>query len=118
MVKLDIERIAKLETQMEDLKENVAAVKEDVKEVHSRITTTTREIVDKIDDMKQCIDNKLDQSSKKAESQRNEIKDSLEKDIEEVAVRVDAIEKWRYMVIGAAIVIGYLIGAYKFSGWQ
>ena len=43
------ERIAKLEAQVEGIKEDVAAVKQDIKELHSRITTGNREITDHID---------------------------------------------------------------------
>jgi len=46
---MDAERIAKLEAQVEGIKEDVADVKQDIKELHSRITTTTREITDHID---------------------------------------------------------------------
>jgi hypothetical protein len=47
--RLDTERIARMEAQMENLKADVADVKQDIKELHSRITTTTREITDHID---------------------------------------------------------------------
>jgi predicted nucleic acid-binding Zn-ribbon protein len=46
---INIERITRLETQMADLKEDVAAVKSDIKELHSRITSGNREIMDKLD---------------------------------------------------------------------
>ena len=44
---MDTERIAKLEAQVESIKEDVAGVKQDIKELHSRITTGNREIMDK-----------------------------------------------------------------------
>ena len=44
---MDLERIAKLEAQVEGIKEDVKDLKVDVKEVHSRITTGNREIVQK-----------------------------------------------------------------------
>jgi len=46
---LDQERVAKLETQVEAIKEDVGEVKNDIKELHSRITTGNREIMDKLD---------------------------------------------------------------------
>ena len=45
------ERIAKLEAQMESIKEDVSELKGDVKEIHSRITTGNREIVEKIEEV-------------------------------------------------------------------
>ena len=46
---METERIAKLEAQVEGIKEDVAAVKQDIKELHSRITTGNREIMDKLE---------------------------------------------------------------------
>ena len=42
-------RIAKLEAQVDAIKEDVAELKTDVRDLHSRITTGNREIMDKID---------------------------------------------------------------------
>ena len=47
---MEQERIAKLEAQVEGIKEDVADVKSDIKELHSRITTGNREIMDKLDE--------------------------------------------------------------------
>jgi len=96
--RLDNERIAKLEAQMEDLKTDVADVKSDIKELHSRITTTTREITDH-------IDTKIDALAKDDKSQH----DSMSKKIDGIKDRVDTLEKWRYMIVGGAIALGYLM---------
>ena len=96
---MDLEREAKLETQMADLKEDVAAVKQDIKELHSRITTGNREIMDKLDE-------KIDALAKSDKEQHEQLKDSMSK----VKERVDVLERWRWMIVGGAIVCGYLIG--------
>ena len=103
MAELDIERIAKLEAQMEDLKEDVADVKQDIKELHSRITTGNREILEKFDE-------KIDALAKSDKEQHEALKDSMNK----VKERVDILEKWRWMIVGGAIVIGYLMGHLDF----
>ena len=99
MENLPQERIAKLEAQMEGLKIDVADVKSDIRELHSRITTTTREITDHIDD-------KIDNLAKNDADQHA----TMTKKIDQMADRVDILERWRWMVVGAAIVCGYLIG--------
>ena len=99
MENLPQERIAKLEAQMEGLKIDVADVKSDIRELHSRITTTTREITDHIDD-------KIDNLAKNDADQHA----TMTKKINQMADRVDILERWRWMVVGAAIVCGYLIG--------
>ena len=103
VAKLDNERIAKLEAQMEDLKTDVADVKQDIKELHSRITTGNREITDH-------IDNKIDQLTKTDTEQHN----NMTKKIDMINNRVDTLEKWRWMIVGGAAVLGYLIGHGEF----
>lgn len=96
---MDLERVAKLEAQMEDLKGDVADVKQDIKELHSRITTGNREIMDKLDE-------KIDALAKADKEQHDQLKDSMGK----VKDRVDVLERWRWMIVGGAIVCGYLLG--------
>ena len=96
---MDTERIAKLEAQVESIKEDVAGVKQDIKELHSRITTGNREIMDKLDE-------KIDELAKSDREQHESLKTSMDK----VKERVDVLERWRWMIVGGAIVIGYLIG--------
>lgn len=93
------ERIAKMEAQVEAIKEDVASVKQDIKELHSRVTTTTREITDH-------IDRKIDDL---AESDANQHA-AMSQTINQMKERVDILEKWRWMIVGGAIVCGYLIG--------
>ena len=107
---MDLERVAKLEAQMEDLKGDVREVKEDIKEIHSRITTGNREIMNKIDDLDQRIEERMSRSSTIAKRQHDEVLTEIQKDIKEVADRVAVLEKWKWMVVGGAIVIGYSVG--------
>jgi predicted nucleic acid-binding Zn-ribbon protein len=100
---MDAERIAKLEVQVEGIKTDVAAVKQDIKELHSRITTGNREIMDKLDE-------KIDALAKSDKEQHESLKNSMDK----VKDRVDVLERWRWMIVGGAIVIGYLMGHLDF----
>ncbi len=120
-ISVEQERIAKLETKVEAIQEDVKEVRSDVKEVHSRITTQTREIVDKIDDFRIHIEGKMTTSSIAAKDQHDAIQKAvqediakvaatLDADIKEVTKRVDVLENWRWMIVGGAIVIGYIIG--------
>jgi putative NADH-flavin reductase len=93
-----VERIAKMEAQVEGIKEDVASVKQDIKELHSRVTTTTREITDHIDD-------KIDALAKSDADQHT----AMSKKIDAMNDRVDLLERWKWMIVGGAIAIGYLI---------
>jgi peptidoglycan hydrolase CwlO-like protein len=96
---MDLERIAKLETQVEGIKEDVADVKQDIKDLHSRITTGNREIMDKLDE-------KIDALAK-ADKEQHE---TLKKTMDNVKNRVDVLENWRWMIVGGAVAMGYIIG--------
>jgi archaellum component FlaC len=100
---LDAERIARLEAQVEGIKTDVAAVKQDIKDLHSRITTGNREIMDKLDE-------KIDELAK-ADREQHE---SLKKSMDNVQERVNVLERWRWMIVGGAIVIGYLMAHLEF----
>ena len=101
--RLDVERIARMEAQMEDLKVDVADVKQDIKDLHSRITTTTREITDH-------IDNKIDALAQADSDQHN----VMTKKIDSMKERIDLLERWKWMIVGGAIAVGYLVGHLNF----
>jgi chromosome segregation ATPase len=71
---------------------------DDIKELHSRITTGNREIMDKLDE-------KIDALAK-ADKEQHE---ALKKSMDDVKGRVDVLERWRWMIVGGAVVIGYMM---------
>ena len=95
---MEIERVAKLEAQVEGIKEDVAAVKQDIRDLHSRITTGNREIMEKIDDK---VD-ELAQTDKKQHAAQIDATRNL-------AGRVETLERWRWMVVGGAVALGYIL---------
>ena len=118
---IDAERVAKLEKQVEAIKDDVAELKGDMKEIHSRITTQTREIVEKIDSMERRLETKMTVGAAAATQQHNDIKDeiqldlkrmaaNMDNDIQKVTDRVDTLERWRWMIVGGAVVLGYILG--------
>jgi DNA repair ATPase RecN len=100
------ERIAKMEAQVESLKEDVAEVKADIKEVHSRITTGNREIVAKLEE----VEKRMQENSTISAKQHNEIKNAYSAEIEKVSNRVSVLEQWKWYVIGIACAAGYMLG--------
>lgn len=104
------ERIAKLEAKVESLQDDIKEVKEDIKEIHSRITTGNREIMDKIESMDAQIQERMSKAAETSKQQHEEIQRNLQVDINKVTDRVDILERWRWMIVGGAIVLGYLVG--------
>ena len=102
---ISTERLARVEAQVESLKEDMTEVKADIKDLHSRITTGNREIMQKIDD-------KIDALAKADSEQHTALTNTLDS----VKERVDVLERWKWTIIGGAIVVGYLIGHIEFLG--
>lgn len=103
------ERIAKLEVQVDAIKENVSELKEDVKDLHSRITTGNREILDKIDSMECKLEERMTAAAEVAKLQHREIEVNVRADISNINDRVNVLERWRWMIVGGAVALGYLI---------
>ena len=100
------ERITKLETQVESLKEDVADLRHDVKEVHSRISTGNREILDKIESMERRLEQKMTDNNTIAKEQH----EMMSMDMNRVSSRIDVLEKWRWMIVGGALAAGFMLG--------
>jgi chromosome segregation ATPase len=96
----------RLET-IEKISDNRA---DEIKELHSRITTQTREIVDKIDNMEQRLEVKMRENGEQATKQHKEIQVELQKDINTIDVRVANLEQWKWWLMGAAAVVGVVLG--------
>lgn len=96
------ERIAKMEAHVESIKVDVADVKQDIKELHSRISTTTREITDHIDE-------KIDSLAIADIEQHN----TMSKKIDYLKERIERLEQWRWMIVGAAAALGYILSNIK-----
>jgi chromosome segregation ATPase len=107
---MDLERIAKLETQVEGIKEDIKEVKSDIKEVHSRLTTSNREIVDKIDDMQTRIEHRMNANAKISQDQHEVIRKDVVEDLEKMEKRVTSLEQWKWYVIGGAASLGFILG--------
>ena len=107
---MDLERLAKMEAQVETIKEDVKDLKSDIKEIHSRVTTSNREIVDKIDDMQTRLEHKMNANAQISQNQHEEIRKDVVQDLEKMNNRVSALEQWKWYVIGGAATVGYLLG--------
>ena len=79
-------------TQQEDAQQrSVQEFTTDIKELHSRITTNTKEMTALMT------------------QQHKEQKDVIDRLKDEISNRVGVLEKWRYVLIGGSIVIGFML---------
>jgi len=114
----DIGKILAVHEQRLDIIEKVSDQRtEEIKELHSRISTQTREIVEKITDMEYRLENKMRENGIAAKEQHKEIQMEIQKDVNvigdkvaSVDDRVDALERWKWWVMGGAATIGFIFG--------
>ena len=79
-------------TQQEDAQQrSVQEFTADIKELHSRITTNTKEMTALMT------------------QQHKQQKDVIDRLKDEVSNRVGVLEKWRWIIIGGSIVVGFII---------
>ena len=105
MAKTDIEtetRVSILENQVETITSNV--VKLETK-IDSNYATLHHRIIDLRDDLRNDIESKHEKLIAKLDERAQ---DSSEQH-KVISEKINSIEKWRWMMVGGAIVIGYFL---------
>ena len=88
----------KITQQRQQQQRSVQEFTADIKELHSRITTNTKEMTALMT------------------QQHKEQKEVIDKLKEELRSRVGVLEKWRWVIIGGSIVVGFSIQKLPFWG--
>lgn len=84
-------------------------MQEDIKELHSRITTNQRELAGDIAETEKRIIDALKELKTDIESNRKiTINDS-----NKLEDRISALETWRWILVGAGTVVGFLISKFE-----
>ena len=109
MSRADLEtetRVSVLETQVDTITESVTKLESKIDSnyatLHHRISDMRDDLRDDIDTKHEKIIDKLDGQAKASSEQHAAI-----------ATKINAIEKWRYMLVGGAIVVGYFLAHIK-----
>lgn len=82
---------------------------DDIRDIHSRISTISREICEKLDQVEDVLERRLQEHSEKSDTYHQNIKNELDNKMKSVDERISVLENWRWVVIGAAAILGYLI---------
>ena len=78
-------------------------LKDDIKELHSRITTVNREIHERIDQVERHISERID-------ALRSDLANHKKNDEPRVTQILKEMDRYKWMILGAAIVIGWILG--------
>jgi len=92
----------KLIRQEEQLEDQEKEFRNTVQELHSRITTNAEENGKSMARMERRLVDAMNEHNSKETEQFNRLR-------EELSTRVGILEKWRYVLIGGSIVIGFAL---------
>ena len=92
----------KLMRQEEALDNQEKEFRESVQELHSRITTNAKETSQHMSEMERRITDAMGEHNQQSTEQIMKLR-------EELQTRVGILEKWRHLIIGGAIVIGFIL---------
>lgn len=96
---INSERIAKVEAQVESIKEDVTEMKSDIKALNKKIEEGNQRMVDHLD---ASITRLAD-----ADAQQHS---ALKTSFDQVQERVNMLEQWKWMIVGGAIALGFAVG--------
>jgi gas vesicle protein len=92
----------KLMRQEEALDNQEKEFRESVQELHSRITTNAKETSQHMSEMERRITDAMGEHNQQSTDQIMKLR-------EELQTRVGILEKWRYLIIGGSIVVGFAL---------
>jgi uncharacterized protein YoxC len=92
----------KLMRQEDALDEQEKEFKTSIQELHSRITTNAKESTQAMGDMERRLVDAMNEHNRKETEQFLKLREELQN-------RVGVLEKWRHLIIGGAIVIGFIL---------
>lgn len=84
----------------------------DIRNVHSRISDISKDICSKLDELENILENRIQSHATHLEQQHKEIKQEVTTKFTKVDNRIQILETWRWFVLGAAAVVGYLINKF------
>ena len=92
----------KLARQEETLESQEKRLQDNIQELHSRITTNSKETFQHIAETERRIVSAMDECTKNTNEE-------IKKLHHEISNRVGVLEKWRWVIIGGSIVLGFVI---------
>ena len=92
----------KLIRQEEALDNQEKEFRESVQELHSRITTNAKETSQHMSEMERRLTDAMGEHNQQSTDQIMKLR-------EELQTRVGILEKWRYLIIGGSIVVGFAL---------
>lgn len=97
------------EERMNNIEKQTDRADDDIRDLHEKINNLSKELLNKMDKLDNNFEEKMKSQAENATRQHMEIQTHVENKIDKLAERINALEKWKYLVVGGAATIGYLI---------
>ena len=99
------------ESETNNIRTDVELLKKDVHSI-SRLVDKLDVAIDKLTDVTNCLNRMIAVQEEKIEKQEQD-DNNLKEVITKIDRRVTAIERWKWLVVGGALVVGFAIAKYS-----
>lgn len=93
------------EERLNKLEKDNTTVGFDIRDIHARINTMSKEVIDKLESTERSLEIKIKESNEETGKKLNEINQEMRK----IDDRVGFLERWKWMVLGGALAIGWVL---------
>lgn len=77
----------------------------DIRDIHSRINTMSKEVIDKLESTEKSLEIKIKENT----DSTNKKLEVMTKEMKQIDDRVGFLERWKWMVLGGALAIGWVL---------
>ncbi len=106
---ISTERIARLEAQMDSLKDDMTELKHALTKLVQSNLDNSKDIVSKIENMEDRMERRIVESFKSVTTQQEKESLSLKEQIKDLQSRIGILEKWRWYLLGAVFAVSYIL---------
>lgn len=103
------ERIARLEAQMDGLKEDLSELKVALNHLVQSNLDNSKDIMSKIENMEDRMERRIIESFKSVTVQQEKESSALKDEIKDLKSRIGILEKWRWYLLGAVFAVSYIL---------
>lgn len=83
---------------------------DDIKELHQKLSEQTKEILEKLDKFDDGLHHKLSTNIQEIKQKQEICVKELNQKIDDLDDRIEKIEKWKWYVLGAVGIVGFIVG--------
>lgn len=93
------------EERLNKLEKDNTTVGLDIRDIHARINTMSKEVLEKLDSTEKTLECKIKENT----DSTNKKLEVMTKEMKQIDDRVGFLERWKWMVLGGALAVGWII---------